>query len=371
MSFALVALLSLQAQDLSKIPSDTWVEIKPVTHQPDDPEEKGRWMNVGWNKLVYDPSGKRVLFYDRWHDRKHGGYTIYGNCLFAFDPASAGLTPLAIDHWRKEEVAGGGYRTLVRPEQAASPTPCSRHVYHGFDLAGSQGAVYLANGANQTARHDDGRASHDLCNDTWRFHLGRKAWTKIDSKVHPPNRLEDGMAWCPDTDSIVYAGHGRIWILDLAAGGWREAKEKLPRVHMGMTVFHDPPRKRMLLAGGGDYDKWKTKAGGFNTLYAFDPRTETVTRLADGPTALCRGALAHDPGRDLFYTVAMFKGEGIEQPSGLFAYDPQKDAWRQVGASDRVPLEKGWMPLCWDAARGCLIGMVRESFYAFRPGGDR
>jgi hypothetical protein len=371
MSLVLLALAALQAPDYTKLPPGAWVGIKPVTRQPDDPDEKGQWMNVGWNKLVYDPAAKRVLFYDRWHDRKHGGYTIYGNCLFSFDPASAELTPLAIDHWRKEEVAGGGYRTLPRPEQAASPSPCSRHVYHGFDLVGSQGAVFIANGANQGARHDDGRSGHDLCADTWRFDLARKSWTRVESQVHPPNRLEDGMAWCPDTDSIVYAGHGRIWILDLAQGRWREAKARLPRTHMGMTVFFDPPRRRMLLAGGGDYDQWKTKAGGFNSLYAFDPKAETLTRLADGPTALCRGALARDPERDVYYTVAMFKGEGIEQPSGLFAYDPAKDAWSRAAPAAGIPLEKGWMPLCWDAARRCLIGMVGESFYACRPDAGR
>lgn len=356
-------LLVLLAQEL---PPNTWEPLKPVLQQPDDPEEKGQWTNVGWNKLVYDPDGRRVLFYDRWHDKKHGGYTIYGNCLFSFDPATAKLTPIAIDRWRKEEVAGGGYRTLPRPENAADPSPCSRHVYHGFDLVGTEKAVYLSNGANQSARHEDGRASHDLCSDTWRFDLGKKSWAKVESKIHPPNRLEDGMAWCPETNAIVYAGHGRIWILDLAAGQWREAKGKLPRYHMGMTVFWDAPRKRMLLAGGGNYDKWKTKAGGFNTLYAFDPKAESVRLLGEVPTALCRGALAHDTKRDLFFTVACFRGEGIEQPSGMFRYDPAKDAWSQVEVAGAIPMEKGWMPLCYDSTRDCLVGMVRETFYLFR-----
>ncbi len=359
----MMTLVLLGAQEA---PPNTWVPLKPVIESPADPDEKGHWMNVGWNKLVYDVEGRRVLFYDRWFDKKHGGYTIYGNCLFAFDPETARLTPLAIDRWRKEEVAGGGYRTLMRPENGADPSPCSRHVYHGFTLVPGRKAVYLANGANQTARAEDGRSSHDLCADTWRFDLEKKSWAKVESRLHPPNKLEDGMAYCPETNSIVYAGHGRIWILDLAAGQWREAKERLPRTHMGMTVFHDAPRKRMLFAGGGDYDKWKTKAGGFNTLYAFDPKTEAVTGLAECPTALCRGALAHDTKRDLFFTVATFKGEGIEQPSGMFSYDPTKDAWSAVKVAGEIPMEKGWMPLCYDPHRDVLIGMVRESFYRFR-----
>jgi hypothetical protein len=364
---ALSLALSLQAPDLSKIPPGTWTAIKPIPRQPDAPEENGHWMNVGWNKLVWDPAGKRVLFYDRWYDRKHGGYSIYGNCLFSFDPATAQLVPLAIDHWRKEERPGGGYRTVAGPDEASSPTPCSRHVYHGFDLVGSMGSVYLSNGANQSAWTDEGRSGHDLCANTWAFDLGKKAWTRLESKTHPPNHLEDGMAWSPETNSIVYAGHGKLWILDLTTGQWREAKEKLPRYHMGMVVVYDGPRKRMLLAGGGDYDHWKTKAGGFNTLYAFDPRTETLARLSDCPTALCRAGLVHDSKRDLFFTVAAFKGEGIEQPSGLFRYDPKKDQWSQAGEEATLPLENGWMPLCYDAAHDLLVGMVRESFWTYRP----
>jgi len=352
-------------------PSNTWAPLKPVVEQPADPEEKGHWMNVGWNKLVYDAGGKRILFYDRWHDKKHGGYTIYGNCLFSFDPATAKLAPLAIDHWRKEDVAGGGYRTLRRPEEATSPTPCSRHVYHGFDYVPGVKSVFLCNGANQSAKSDDGRAGHDLTADTWRYDLEKKAWSRIESAKHPPNRLEDGMAYSPEIESIVYAGHGRIWILDLATGQWREAKEKLPRTHMGMVVFHDAPRKRLLLAGGGDYDKWQTKSGGFNAVYAFDPKTEKVSRLADCPTAMCRAGLSHDTKRDLFFVVAVFKGEGIEQPSGLFVYDPAKDAWSRAKVAGEIPMDKGWMPLCYDSTFDRLVGMVRETFFTFRYDPER
>ena len=72
----LVTLSSAAAGDLPSLPPNTWVPIKPLTQQPAGEDEKGQWMNVGWNKLVYDAAGQRVLFYDRWHDKKHGGYTI-------------------------------------------------------------------------------------------------------------------------------------------------------------------------------------------------------------------------------------------------------------------------------------------------------
>jgi len=363
----LLVLTARGAADLPPLPANTWVPIKPATAQPEPADEKGQWLNVGWNKLVYDPDGKRVLFYDRWHDKKHGGYTIYGNCLFSFDPATAQLVPLRIDHWGKENTPGGGYRTVALLENDKEPTPCPRHVYHAFDYVPGAKAVYLSNGANQTAMLQGQLVGHRLTADTWRYDLDKKTWTKLASEQHPANSLEDGMAYCPDTKSIVYAGHGKLWILDLEKGQWRKAKTDLPRSHMGMTVFYDGPRKRVLLAGGGAYDRWQTKAGGFNSLYAFDPVAERVTPLADCPTALCRGALAHDTKRDRFITAVNMKGEKIEQPTGMFAYDPKKDAWRPLKSANPVPMDRvGWMPLCYDATHDCLIGMVGTTFYAFR-----
>jgi hypothetical protein len=101
------------------------VEINYTTEQPNDnPDEKGSFRPVGWNKIVYDPNGKRVLFYDRWVDKKHGGLTIYGNCLFALDPAAARLTPVKIDSWTATPTKQGGYRTLALPENEKEPTPC-------------------------------------------------------------------------------------------------------------------------------------------------------------------------------------------------------------------------------------------------------
>jgi len=73
-SFALFAIASTAlAADLKNLPANTFVEIKTSTDQPDDPAEKGHFARQGWNKIVYDPDGKRVLLYDRWIDKKHGG----------------------------------------------------------------------------------------------------------------------------------------------------------------------------------------------------------------------------------------------------------------------------------------------------------
>src|SRR4051794_27882400 len=112
--------------DLKSLPANTFVPIKTTTDLPPDPAEKGYFARQGWNKLVYDPDGKRVLLYDRWVDKKHGGWTIYGNCLFSLDPATGKLNPVKFDNWTKMEPKGGGYRTLALPENDKEPTPAPR-----------------------------------------------------------------------------------------------------------------------------------------------------------------------------------------------------------------------------------------------------
>ncbi len=358
------------AVDLADLPANTFVEIKYTTNQLAGSAEKGTFARQGWNKVVYDPDGRRVLLYDRWVDKKHGGWTIYGNCLFAFDPAAATMTPLKVDNWAKLEPPQGGYRTLALPENDAEPTPAPRHVYHAFEYVPELKSLFICNGANQTVIDKSGKlVGHDACDGTWRLDLMTNKWAKIESKECPPNTLDDAMAWCPSTKSLVYAGTGRqLWILDPAVGQWRKAKNSPPpRSCMGQTIFYDPTHKRMLIAGGGTLDAWqKGPAPAFHELYSFDPQTESVQRLADAPTTLYSSHLAYDSKRQLFFAVAVFnKGE---QRSGMFAYEPLKDAWREIKPAGEVPPHKswfGWMQLCYDSHHDCLIGKVEDKFYAF------
>ena len=137
---------------------------------------------------------------------------------------------------------------------------------------------------------------------------------------------------------------------------------------IGRTIFLDAPRKRMLIAGGGALDAWqKGKAPEFREVFAFDPKEETVRRLANAPTALYSSHLAHDAKHDLFFAVAVFNKN--EQPSGMFAYDPKKDAWAEVKPANDIPPHRGWMgwmQLCYDSHHECLIGKVGDKFFAFR-----
>jgi hypothetical protein len=358
------------AADLARLPPNTWVEIKYTTAQPADPAAKGQFARQGWNKIIYDPDGKRVLLYDRWIDKKHGGYTIYGNCLFGFDPVAAKLTPIKIDNWTKKDTPEGGYRTLALPENEREPTPCPRHVYHAFEYVPALKAVFLCNGANQSALTKEGKlVGHDLCDGTWRLDLRTNRWARLASAQCPRNFLDDAMAYCPDIDALVYTGSGRqLWLFDLAKGQWRKARHSPPaRPSMGQTIVYDPSHRRMLLVGGGPLDGWKKDARPFRELYAFDPKTEQVRKLADAPTALYEAHLVYDRKHRVFITAAVF--DGHEQPSGMFLYDPSKNAWKEIRPANPIPPHRnwfGWTQLCYDSDHDCLIGKVNDRFFAFR-----
>ena len=64
--------------------------------------------------------------------------------------------------------------------------------------------------------------------------------------------------------------------------------------------------------------------------------------------------------------VAFDKGE---HPSGMFAYDPKKDSWREIDHANAIPPHRnwfGWMQTCYDVQHECLIGKVNDKFFAFR-----
>jgi hypothetical protein len=155
-----------------------------------------------------------------------------------------------------------------------------------------------------------------------------------------------------------------------AAACFRKAKHSLPaRGAFGQTIAYDPTQRRMLIAGGGQLEGQHNQArsAGFRELHAFDPKTETVTKLADCPTALYEGHLAYDSRRELFVTATTYaRGD---QPSGVFAYDPKKDAWQEIKSANPIPPFNNWfawVQLCYDAHHDCLIGKVNDKFYAFR-----
>lgn len=365
--------------DLANLPPNTWEPVKFKVEQlaGGSPDEKGDWANVGWNKLVYDSVGKRVLFYDRWSDKKHGGYTIYGNCLFSFDPVTSKVTPLKIDNWKKIDVPTG-YHTVPLDEDVKEPTPFSRHVYQVFEFVPDLNSVFIYSGANGSLVDPEVKQfKPEVLKDlsaAWRLDLEKKTWTPV-AEPGIPMTLDSCMAYCADTKSLILATwgnadlRGKIAILDIASGKWHKAKQETATAGGGLTIVYDPPRKRMILGGGGPCNGDK-KSPLWRNMYAFDPKTEIVTKLANCPSRLCSAPLAYDSKHDVF--LMAFAAEGSDEPSGVFCYDPRKDTWSEVKTANPVPAPDGakwcgWLKMCYDPDHDCFVGMLNQNrFYLFR-----
>ncbi len=363
------ALAAGRRPDVKNLPANTWVAIQHTTSQPAGgrEDEKGEWSPAGWNCLEYDLVGKRVLFNDRWVDKRHGGYTIYGNCVFSFEPAKAVLTPLKLDSWKRID-APNGYRTVAMPENAKEPTPVSRHVYNDFALAPELNALFICHGANGSFQKNE---YGDWQNVTWRLDLKDMKWSVVPSKEHPPFRYESSLRYCPDIKSLVMSSWGDIWILDLTTNQWRRAKHSAPFVGFGggQTVTYDPVRRRMLLAGGGPPDGKYTQAS-WRKLYAFDPKEETVTELAECPMPLYDSRPSYDSRHDVFLVAGLMEDKALR--SGTFVYDPKKNLWSEVKTKNSVPKPaaatwNGWPRMCYDPDNDCFVALVTyNQWYLFR-----
>src|SRR4029077_6937637 len=112
---------------------------------------------------------------------------------------------------------------------AKEPTPCPRHVCGGFEFVPEENAVYICNGANGSAMKDGQLLAHGLTANMWRLDLAKNKWTQVAPDQHPTKEsLDDSMAYCPDTKSIILNMKGKIWIHEIATGKWRKDKQETP-----------------------------------------------------------------------------------------------------------------------------------------------
>jgi hypothetical protein len=68
-----------------------------------------------------------------------------------------------------------------------------------------------------------------------------------------------------------------------------------------------------------------------------------------------------------FVSVVAFNKQ--VQRSGMFCYDPARDAWHEIEAANPIPPHKswmGWMRLCYDVQHDCFIGMIADKLYKCR-----
>jgi parallel beta-helix repeat protein len=272
---------------------------------------------------VYDPVSRRTISFDRWNDpvRK---LSIYANALLAYDPASNTVTALKKNNWTVTEV-GTGYATVPLPENTTDPTPVDRHSLGGLALDPIANTVYLVNGANQSAPTGPP-------NDTWRFSLTTRAWTKVAdaaSALHPPSDVGSwsGMVYDPPTRKLAYLvtqypTGTHTWLFDPATARWSAPVDdpSAADVYTASAGIAYDTRRNLIVAFGGGFNIVSPASA---KLRAYSVSQNKWTKLADAPLAVNNAEFAYDSLHDVFLALA---------GSTTLIYNPQTNLWTHLAA---------------------------------------
>lgn len=358
---ALACCAAAAGVDPGALPVNTWTPFTPVFAEP-----SGRHVAVGWNKMVYDETGKRAILMDRWQDSLRG-QTIYANAVIAVYPAEGKAAVLKLNNYKRQDKEAGGYSTVPLDDLLVKdPTPVDRHPYGDMAWCGHNNSLYLGPGANRTWKQHP--------RDFWRFDLTAKTWHALDPAGSPGegklNMLESVMCYDSAARVLVFfnARDNTTWLHNIADGKWRKSSAKTqPKAGMGAAMAYDAKRQRVYLFGGpGSAGKeWNTPGP---ELWAFSAQKEEWTRLADSPVPARAPGLAYDSRHDILLASIVVP----DKPNANLIYDPATDRWSALQASG----PKGsWMCLCYDSARDLFIQMaggyadVRWWVLRYAPGG--
>jgi parallel beta-helix repeat protein len=304
------------------IPSNEWVNISPAyVGQPNG----GALAPMTYNVIgAYDPASKRTMSFDRWTDTVRG-VSIYANAVVAYDPGTNTVTVLKLNNWTQTTDSTGV--TVMQPlaANAADPTPIDRHPLGGLALVPGTGALYLVNGANQSARN----YYTDHPDDTWKFNLSSKTWTLAvpSSGVHPPTDVSSysGMVYDAATGKcayfeVQYPNGTRTWLLDPNTNQWSQvaADASAANVYIsGAGIAYDTKRNLAVAFGGGYY----STSAASTKLWAYSVASNKWTALADAPIAATGAEFAYDSTHDVFLAVV---------GQSTLIYNPNTNSWSQL-----------------------------------------
>lgn len=361
-SVALVATALLAAATPGRaalsIPANTWVkQARPSqTLLSGFP---GSFQARGWNHMLYDPVGKRMILYDGYLDAARP-YSIYANALWTYDVVANRLSLENVSNW----VRLNGVTTPL-PENTTNPTPYDRHSYACIAFVPELNRLYIWGGANSSI-------STGYVGDTWVYDFGAKRWHDATGTTHPFNVFEQTMTYDPNVHRLVVFGGGtsaydagdRAWLFDVNTELWESAPTaSTPGQRMSHSMVFDPMRRVSYVFGGGAYPN----AG--NEMWAFDAASrvwQRVTPQNTPPSARRFASMAYDSRHD----IVMVWG-GILNSTTLYndtwIFRPGTRQWQQLAPAASPPnAGMSSEDLAYDPGNDVFILHQNGDFWLFR-----
>ena len=358
--FASAALLAIAAPATAiTIPTNSWVK-QPTPSHATLPGFPGTFEARGWNHMLYDSVGQRMVLYDGYLDATRP-YSIYANALWTYDLNANRLSLESVSNWVRQNGA-----TVPLPANTTTPTPYDRHSYSGIAIVPYKNRLYMWGGANNSI-------PTNYLGDTWCYDFGTRLWREIPwVDPHPYTAFEQGMVWDSAARKLVlYAGApsgykdgDRAFTFDPATEQWSDRSAVTqPSVRMSESMVYDPVRRVSWVFGGGTYGV----AG--NELWKFDATNgawQQVTPSGAIPPARRFGALAYDSRNDV---ILLWGGivDDVTQLNDTWIFKPAIQQWQQLVPAASPP-SSGWNSedLAYDPVNNAFILHQNGEFWLYR-----
>ncbi|MGE5178137.1 MAG: kelch repeat-containing protein [Bacteroidota bacterium] len=347
------------------IPANTWVK-QPTPTQVLLSGFPGTFQARGWNHMLFDPVGKRMILYDGYLDASRP-YNIYANALWTYNVLTNQLSLETVSNW----VWSNGY-TVPLAANTTNPTPFDRHSYACIQFVPELNRLYIWGGANASV-------STDWIGDTWVYDFTKKAWHDATGTTHPFNVLQQAASYDPNVHRMVIfggasAGYGTgdtAWLFDVTTELWEPATTaSSPPARMGQSMVFDPLRRVTYMFGGGS--PFPTPG---NEMWAFDASARVWQQLIPQntpPPVRQTGALAYDSKHD----IVMLWGGRVDNTTVLndtWIYLPSTRQWQKLLPPTSPPATvSNNEDLAYDVDNDVFILHDAGDFWLFRyaPSGD-
>jgi hypothetical protein len=340
------------------IPANTWVK-RPVPTKVGLTGFSGSFQARGWNHMLYDAVGKRMVLYDGYLDASRP-YSIYANALWTYDPAANRLALENVSNW----VRSGG-TTVPLPLNTTEPTPYDRHSYACIVMVPDKNRLYMWSGANNSI-------STNYIGDTWTYDFGTKKWREIVTATHPFTSFEQTMTYDPNTRRLVlfagapaaYDDGNAAWLFNVDTETWELATTPTtPSARMSQTMVYDPVRRVSWMFGGGPYPNPGSE------LWTFDASSriwQRITPINAGPAPRRFTSMAYDSRHDVILLWGGI-GSGTTVYADTWVFQPGTRTWTQLTPpSSPPPVSLNAEDLAYDAENDAFVLHLNGEFWLYR-----